>query len=107
MLDRPTNPLEIAARVLRPETIFAIRNASFTNSAYLILDRWALNNPDELKALEERGELALLVRLDQQETIEKQILCSDSGWLSSRQGMTDFEILRQAEIETDLRLIRP
>lgn len=59
MLDRPTSPLEIAARVLRPETISAIRNASFTSSAYLILDRWALNSPDELKALEEQGELAL------------------------------------------------
>lgn len=52
MWDRPTNPLEIAASVLRPATIRAVRGDGFTNSAYLILDRWALNNPDELKQLE-------------------------------------------------------
>lgn len=79
MLDRPTNPLEIAARVLRPETIFAIRNASFTNSAYLILDRWALNNPDGLKALEEQGELALLVRLDQQPSKSRSCVATQGG----------------------------
>lgn len=52
MWDRPTNPLEIASSVLRTETIRAVRNGGFTHSAHLILDRWALNNPDELRQLE-------------------------------------------------------
>lgn len=64
-LDRPTAPLEIARTVLRPETIREVRNRGFTNPAYLILDRWALNQPDELKALEARGDLAFQVTLDQ------------------------------------------
>jgi len=74
MWDRPTNPLAIARSVLRPETISSVRNSGFTNSAYLILDRWALNNPDELQALEKQGETALLLRLGQQQAIEKRIL---------------------------------
>ena len=49
MLDRQTAPLEIARTVLRPETIREVRSAAFTNSAYLILDRWALNQPDDLR----------------------------------------------------------
>ena len=104
MWDRPTNPLEIAASVLRPETIRAVRGDGFTNSAYLILDRWALNNPDELKQLEAQGEPAFLLRLDQQQTIEKRTLCSDSAWLASRQGMTDFEILLEAGVDIELRV---
>ena len=44
--------------------------AQFSNQAYLILDRWAMNNPKTLKALEKKGELSLIVRLDQQHTLE-------------------------------------
>jgi hypothetical protein len=102
MLDRPTNPLDIARAVLLPETIRAVRQGGFTNSAYLILDRWALNNPVALRALEKQGEFSLLRRLDQQQAIEKRTLCSDSAWQASRQGMTDHEILQNAEIETEL-----
>ena len=71
MLDRQTNPLDIARTVLKPETIHDLKVRGFTNSAYLILDRWALNSPDELKRLEEEGNLALQIRLDQQQAIEK------------------------------------
>ncbi|MCD7984352.1 MAG: hypothetical protein LUG19_08890, partial [Desulfovibrio sp.] len=78
MLDRQTYPLEIAQTILRPETIRAVRSGGFTNSAYLILDRWALNNPDDLKQLEQRGESALLRRLRRQQNVEKRTLCSDS-----------------------------
>ena len=102
MLDKPTNPLDIARAVLSPETIRAVRQGGFTNSAYLILDRWALNNPVALRALEKQGELAFLLRLDQQQTLEKRTLCSDSAWQANRQGMTDYEILQDAGIETEL-----
>ena len=51
MLDKPTTPLDIARTVLKPETIEEVKTGGFPNSAYLILDRWALNCPDELKEL--------------------------------------------------------
>ena len=53
MLDHQTRPLEVAMKVLRPETIHRVReDENFLRSAYLILDRWALNEPDTLKELE-------------------------------------------------------
>lgn len=104
MLDRQTAPLEIARTVLRPETIHEVRNAGFPNSAYLILDRWALNQPDDLRRLEEMNTLGLLVTLSQQQTREANVLNSDSAWEASRQGMSDWEILQNAGIDTNLRI---
>ena len=104
MLDRQTAPLEIARTVLRPETIREVRSAAFTNSAYLILDRWALNQPDDLRRLETKGTLHLLVQLDMQTQTEANTLNSDSAWQASRQGMSDWEILQNAGIDTSLRI---
>ena len=102
MLDRPTNPLEIARRVLKPETIREVRSGGYTNSAYLILDRWALNSPDELKALEAQGDLAFLIRLDQQQNTEKRALISESARQAKLRGMSDWEILELAGVDTAL-----
>ena len=74
MLDRQTYPLEIARKVLRPETINDVRSGGYTSLGYSILDRWALNSPEKLKMLEAMGTLELLVTLDQQATIEKPII---------------------------------
>ena len=104
MLDRQTAPLEIARTVLRPETIREVRQGGFPNSAYLILDRWALNQPDELRRLEAIHTLDLLVTLDQQCTREANVLNSDSAWEASRQGMSDWEILQNAGVDTSLRV---
>ena len=104
MLDRPTNPLDIARTVLRPQTIREVQSAAFTNSAYLILDRWALNQPDDLRRLEARGEISFMVTLDQQATREANVLNSDSAWEASRQGMSDWEILQNAGIDTSLKI---
>ena len=104
MLDRPTNPLDIARTVLHPQTIREVQSAAFTNSAYLILDRWALNQPDELRRLEAIHTLDLLVTLDQQCTREANVLNSDSAWEASRQGMSDWEILQNAGVDTSLRI---
>ena len=106
MLDRPTNPLDIARTVLRPQTIREVQSAAFTNSAYLILDRWALNQPDDLRSLEARGEISFMVTLDQQATREANVLNSDSAWEASRQGMSDWEILQNAGVDTSLRVTR-
>ena len=104
MLDRQTAPLEIARKVLRPETIREVRNAAFTNSAYLILDRWALNQPDDLRQLEAMNTLGLIVTLSQQQAREASVLNSDSAWEASRQGMSDWEILQNAGIDTSLQI---
>ena len=104
MLDRPTNPLDIARTVLRPQTIREVQSAAFTNSADLILDRWALNQPDDLRRLEARGEISFMVTLDQQATREANVLNSDSAWEASRQGMSDWEILQNAGVDTSLRI---
>ena len=104
MLDRQTNPLEIARTILKSETIREVRNGGFTNSAYLILDRWALNSPDELKHLEQQGDLAFLLRLDQQQTIEKRTLCSESARQAKLQGMSDWEILEMSGVDMSLQI---
>ena len=105
MLDRQTTPLEIARTVLRPETIREVRSAGLTNAAYLILDRWALNQPDDLRRLESMNTLGLIVTLSQQQTREANVLNSDSAWEASRQGMSDWEILQNAGIDTSLKII--
>ena len=94
MLDRQTNPLDIARTVLKPETIHDLKVRGFTNSAYLILDRWALNSPDELKRLEAEGNQA----------IEKRTLCSESARQASLRGMSDWEILESCGVEMNLKI---
>ena len=104
MFDRQTAPLEIARTVLRPETIREVRSAGLTNTAYLILDRWALNQPDDLRQLEAMNTLGLIVTLSQQQAREASVLNSDSAWEASRQGMSDWEILQNAGIDTSLKI---
>ena len=104
MLDRQTAPLEIARTVLRPETIRSVRTEGNTNSAYLILDRWALNQPDELRRLEAMGPIDFMLVLSQQQQLEKSVLTSDSGWEASRQGMSDWEILQNAGVDMSLKI---
>lgn len=102
-MDKQTRPLEIAGTVLHPDTIRSVRNRGFSNSAYLILDRWALNTPDALQRLEQSGTFALMRRLSEQYEAEAETLNSDSAWIASRQGMSDFEILLDAGIDMGLR----
>lgn len=59
MLDRQTYPLEIARKVLKPETINDVRSGGYTSLGYSILDRWALNSPEELRKLEAPRESGL------------------------------------------------
>ena len=105
MIEGRTAPLEIARRVLKPDTIRQVKLDGFTNSAYLILDRWALNSPDILKAWEEKGAFHLLTRLDLQQTLEARTLNSDTAWEMSQAGMSDWEILNQLGVDTELRTI--
>ena len=104
MIEGQTAPLDIARKILKPETINEVRaTEGITNSAYLILDRWALNSPDMLKALEAKGDLFFLIRLDQQTSLEARTLNSDTAWEMSQRGMSDWEILSELGIDTELR----
>lgn len=104
MLDRQTNPLEIASTVLKPETIREVRSGGYTNSGYLILDRWALNSPDELKRLEQQGEIAFMMKLYGQQQTEKRTLTSESARQAKLRGMSDWEILEMAGVDMSLKI---
>lgn len=104
MLDRQTHPLEIARSVLKPETIREVKSGGYTNSAYLILDRWALNSPDELKRLEAQGEIAFMMKLYGQQQAEAQALGSESAREAKLRGMSDWEVLELAGIDTELKV---
>ena len=101
-LDRQTAPLEIARTVLKPETIREVKSGGYTNSAYLILDRWALNQPDDLKRREARGQIEFLLKLTNQQQVECHALNSESARQARLQGMSDWEILESAGIDTRL-----
>ena len=105
MIEGRTNPLDIARRVLKPETIREVRAAEWPhpNSAYSILDRWALNSPDMLQALEKDMDgFTLILRLDQQSGLEMRTLTSDTAWKMSQRGMSDWEILSELGVDTEL-----
>ena len=105
MIDRQTNPLELASRVLEPETIREIRHSpDFNRLHYLILDRWSLNEPEALKRLEMSGKtiMRLLDRLYDQEVREEQALCSDEGIQMRMSGMSNWEILELMGVDTRL-----
>ena len=103
MLDRQTAPLEIASRILKPETILEIRQnrQDFDRTGYQILDRWALNQPEELKALEESD--LLILRLYEQQEMEGDALASPTAAEMQSRGYSRWEILDQMGIDTRVR----
>jgi hypothetical protein len=103
MLDRRTEPLEIAAAILTPETIRIVREDGYTASACRILDRWALNSPDALKRLEARGVMAFETRLNAQLKAEIDACNSESARLARQQGMSEYEFYQDIGIDLELR----
>jgi hypothetical protein len=70
------------------------------------LDRWALNSPEMLQALEKDMDgFTLILRLDQQSNLEMRTLTGDAAWKMSRNGMSDWEILSELGVDTELRSI--
>jgi hypothetical protein len=64
MLTGQPQPLEVASKTLKAETLKAVRSSpSYNLKGWKILDRWAFNTPDRLVALEAEGEVILLGRL--------------------------------------------
>lgn len=101
MFSTSTQPLEIAGRLLKPQTIQAVRaSPSFHLRGWKILDRWALNTPDKLLELEKQGEIVLLGRLLEQQRMEHAILSSASS--AGLAALSEHEILAQHQIKLDL-----
>ncbi|WP_228762898.1 hypothetical protein [Xylella fastidiosa] len=101
MLTQQTQPLTIATKILQPTTIQAVRRSpSYHLHGWKILDRWAFNSPEKLRSLESQGEVILLGRLLEQQTIEHQVLSRSIDLM--QYGLTEHEILTSNEINTEL-----
>lgn len=87
-------PLEIASGVLSDTTIDAVlQSTSYHVRGWQILDRWAFNSSDQLRALEADGELILLGRLLEQQRLEQEALTSTHGLAQRAQGLAEHEVL--------------
>lgn len=102
MLTAKTQPLQHAKQVLLPTTIEAVRRQPYNHYGWTILDRWAYNSPNQLKALENLGEVVLLGRLLEQQEAEQQALTTAAAIDSINQGSMAHEILQASEIKTEL-----
>ena|SRR3990167_5839366 len=101
MLTGQPELLEIASKTLKAETLQAVRSSrSYNLQGWKILDRWAFNSPDRLVALEAEGEVILLGRLLEQQTLEQNVLNQAVELLQT--GNTAHEILAQSEISLEL-----
>lgn len=96
-------PLRIASGVLVAKTIESVRRStSYHVCGWQILDRWAFNSPEQLRALETQGELLLLGRLLEQQSVEHEALISPLGLTQRRQGLAEHEVLALSGISTEL-----
>ena len=96
-------PLKIASGVLADTTIESVRRfTSYHACGWQILDRWAFNSPEQLRALEAQGELLLLGQLLEQQVVEHEALISPLGLSQRRQGLTEHEVLALRGISTEL-----
>ena len=71
---------------------------------YSILDRWALNSPEELKKLEAMGDIPFMVKLYGQQQKEAEALSSETSRQASLRGMSDSEILESMGIDMSLKI---
>lgn len=101
MLIGQTSPLELAKRVLQPATISAVRDCRDIHlRGWKILDRWAFNSPQKLRELESSGEVLLLGRLLEQQTLEHVVLMESPDSLNA--GTTESELLEMNHVQTEL-----
>jgi hypothetical protein len=100
MLEGNLQPLAIASRVLAPATLSALRRHPYHLVAWRIADRWALDQPERLRALETEGEIIVLIRLLEQQQLEHEALLDSLE--AQRCGISSTEILQQHGIELRL-----
>jgi hypothetical protein len=93
----------IASGVLAATTIESVRQStSYHACGWQILDRWAFNSPEQLRALETQVELLLLRRLLEQQTVEHEALISPLGLAQRGEGLAEHEVLALWGISTEL-----
>jgi hypothetical protein len=92
-----------------PPTTFCLAGSRGQYANYLfhlcdwrILERWALESPAQLRALESEGDVALLGHLFEQQQMEHSMLTSESALEHRRSGKAEHEILVLNEIPTHL-----
>jgi hypothetical protein len=101
MLIGQTQPLELARRVLQPETISSIRECQEIHlRGWKILDRWAFNSPQKLRELEKSGEILLLGRLLEQQKLEHAVLLEATEAMNA--GTSEQELLEMNHVRTEL-----
>lgn len=100
MLTGNTQPLDIAKHILQPATIQAVSKAPYNKFGWDILDRWALNSPRALRQLEADGEVILLGRLLEQQSLEQGLLTEHMADLAT--GVAKHEVLQQHQVQTEL-----
>jgi hypothetical protein len=100
MLEGNLQPLAIASKLLAPATLAAIRRHPYHLVGWHIADRWAFNQPKVLRALESEGEIMVLIRLLEQQTLEHDALLDSLD--EQRTGISPTEILLQRGIELHL-----
>ncbi|NTB05897.1 hypothetical protein [Agrobacterium tumefaciens] len=99
MLQGQHKPLDFAKQVLAPELISSVRQCPEIHlRGWTILDRWAYNSPEKLQDLAKQGEVMLLGRLIEQQTLEHTVLL-DSPVNS---GTSEREILEMSHVQTEL-----
>lgn len=105
MIEKDAQPLSVARRVLGIEALAVIGRAPFTRRGWAILDRWAMNSPASLRALEAQGLHALQSRLLAQQEREADALLAYSDQAAA--GVPELELLQLAGIDTELAQPEP
>ena len=77
--------------------------ANIPDTAYKILDRWALNSPDALKRLEALGMWTFEERLNAQLEMEVDAYNSESAQRAFQQGWSVYEFYEDTGIDLELR----
>ena len=90
------------SRVLQGSTILRVNKCPTVNHRGMeILNRWAINQPDELRELEQNTAY-LMIRLLEQQTLESEILGRPENLEQLTQGLTSHEILSMHEVNMSL-----
>ena len=100
MITGKTQPLQLAARILTPENLDMFRQQPFNSYGWTILDRWAVQEPEALKALQEQGEIVLFDRVLQQQELEQETILNNKE--ARDKGLTPMEVLAMEGIPTQL-----
>ena len=96
------NQVSSVSQILAPSTILRVNKCPSVNYWGMeILNRWAVNQPEALKELEENTAY-LMIRLHEQQALEKDILDRPESLAQLAQGLTRHEILSMHEVNMNL-----